>query len=42
MAIRYGYQRFQGDVMLATVLILLGLVEVLQMTGDRLSRQMRH
>lgn len=42
LAIRYGYQRFRGDVMLATVLILLGLVEVLQIIGDRLSRMMRH
>lgn len=26
LAIRYGYQRFQGDVMLATVVVLLALV----------------
>jgi D-methionine transport system permease protein len=36
LAIRYGYQRFQTDVMLATVLILIVLVQVLQMIGDRL------
>ena len=34
LAIRYGYQRFQTDVMVVTVVLL--LVLVLQMTGDRL------
>ncbi len=36
LAIRYGYQRFQTDVMVVTVLLLLVLVQALQMTGDRL------
>ena len=36
LAIRYGYQRFQTDVMLVTVILLLVLVQGLQMTGDRL------
>ena len=30
IAIRYGYQRFQGDVMLATIIILIVLVQVIQ------------
>lgn len=38
LAIRYGYQRFQTDVMIATVVILLVLVQILQMLGDRLVR----
>jgi ABC-type methionine transport system permease subunit len=42
LAIRYGYQRFQGDVMLATVVALLALVQVLQLTGDWLARRARH
>lgn len=42
LAIRYGYQRFQGDVMLATVLVLLGLVQVVQLAGERLARRVRH
>lgn len=42
LAIRYGYQRFQGDVMIATVLVLLGLVQAMQWAGDWLSRRMRH
>lgn len=34
LAIRYGYQRFRGDVMLATVIILIALVQVVQSSGD--------
>jgi D-methionine transport system permease protein len=35
LAIRYGYQRFQTEVMVITVVLLLILVQVLQMIGDR-------
>ena len=38
LAIRYGYQRFQVDVMIATVVILIVLVQVVQSAGDRVSR----
>jgi len=38
LAIRFGYQRFQTDVMLITVVLLLVLVQFLQMAGDRLVR----
>lgn len=38
IAIRYGYQRFQGDVMLATIVILIVLVQVIQSAGDYISR----
>ncbi|WP_176513188.1 methionine ABC transporter permease [Pseudomonas faucium] len=38
LAIRFGYQRFQTDVMVATVLLLIVLVQALQMGGDRLVR----
>ncbi|TVQ72564.1 MAG: ABC transporter permease [Oceanospirillales bacterium] len=36
LAIRYGYQRFQTDVMVVTVVLLLILVQILQSLGDRL------
>lgn len=36
LAIRFGYQRFQTDVMVVTVVLLLILVQLLQMLGDRL------
>ena len=38
LASRFGYQRFQTDVMLVTVALLLVLVQLLQMAGDRLVR----
>ena len=36
LAVRFGYQRFQTDVMVVTVVLLLILVQALQMVGDRL------
>ena len=36
LAIRYGYQRFQLDVMFITVILLLLIVQVLQSAGQRL------
>ncbi|WP_246307965.1 methionine ABC transporter permease [Chitinibacter bivalviorum] len=36
LAIRFGYQRFQTDVMVVTVILLLILVQILQMVGDKL------
>jgi D-methionine transport system permease protein len=38
LAIRYGYQRFNPGVMLATVCILVVIVQLLQMSGDRLAQ----
>src|SRR5574344_2449522 len=35
LAIRYGYQRFRTDVMIAAVVIILILVEVIQFAGTR-------
>lgn len=42
LAIRFGYQRFQTDVMVVTVLLLLVLVQVLQGIGDRLVIRFSH
>ena len=39
LAIRYGYQRFNPTIMLATVAILVVIVQLLQMGGDRLARR---
>jgi len=36
LAVRYGYQRYQPDVMAVTVALLLILVQILQSSGDRL------
>lgn len=37
LALRFGYQRYQSDVMLVTVVILVVLVQLLQMFGDKLA-----
>jgi D-methionine transport system permease protein len=42
IAIRYGYQRFMRDVMAATVVILVLMVQLFQLAGDKLSDSMRH
>lgn len=42
LAIRFGYQRFQTDVMMVTVVLLLILVQVLQMVGDAVVRKVSH
>lgn len=38
LGIRYGYQRFMPDVMLAVVVVLIVLVQLVQSAGDRLAR----
>lgn len=42
LAIRFGYQRFQTDVMIVTVVLMLVLVQVLQMIGDGVVRKVSH
>lgn len=42
LAVRFGYQRFQTDVMVVTVVLLLSLVQILQMIGDRLVAKVSH
>jgi len=42
LAIRYGYQRFNDQVMVGTVIILVALVQGVQMSGDRLVRRLAH
>lgn len=42
LAIRYGYQRFQTDVMLITVALMVAIVQIIQFAGDRLARRADH
>ncbi|WP_104721332.1 methionine ABC transporter permease [Helicobacter mesocricetorum] len=42
IAIKYGYYRFQSDIMLYTVVILIFLVQVIQSFGDFLYRKLKH
>ncbi|HIW37046.1 MAG TPA: ABC transporter permease [Candidatus Treponema faecavium] len=37
LAIRYGYQRFRTDVMIAAVVVILVLVELIQLAGTKIS-----
>lgn len=38
IAIRYGYQRYQNDVMIATIVILVVLVQIVQSAGSQWAR----
>lgn len=38
LAIRYGYQRFQTDILVATVIILIVIVEIIQRSGNLFAR----
>lgn len=38
LAIRYGYYRFETDVMVITVLVLVALVQAIQFTGTRIAK----
>lgn len=40
LAIRYGYQRFQPDVMIATVIVLIIMVQAMQSLGDYASKKL--
>ncbi|GGZ30999.1 methionine ABC transporter permease [Asticcacaulis endophyticus] len=42
LAVRYGYQRFQTDVMLVTVVLIILLVQGLQVAGDALVARFSH
>ncbi|WP_356627490.1 methionine ABC transporter permease [Pseudomonas moraviensis] len=42
LAIRYGYQRFNNEVMVATVVVLVILVQGVQSLGDRWVRSLEH
>ena len=42
LAVRYGYQRFNTAVMLVTVAVLVVLVQLVQLLGDRLVHRLSH
>ncbi|MBO7427840.1 MAG: ABC transporter permease [Paludibacteraceae bacterium] len=39
LAIRFGYYRYQTDVMIITVLLLIGLVQIIQTIGEKASQK---
>jgi D-methionine transport system permease protein len=42
LAVRYGYQRFETGVMVATVVLLVVLVQLVQTLGDLVARRLTH
>ena len=40
LAIRYGYQRFRPEIMLATVIVLIALVQLVQFAGNALAKRL--
>ena len=40
LAIRYGYQRFRPDIMIATVVVLIIMVQVVQFAGNALAKKL--
>ena len=42
LAVSYGYQRYQTDVMLACIIVIILIVVIVQLVGDRLSRLVDH
>jgi D-methionine transport system permease protein len=40
LGIRYGYQRFRPDMMLAVVVVLIAMVQAVQSLGDTLARRL--
>ncbi|TWG97656.1 D-methionine transport system permease protein [Ochrobactrum sp. J50] len=42
LGIRFGYQRFMPEVMIAVVIILVAIVQSMQLTGDYAARLANH
>ncbi|TFW23033.1 methionine ABC transporter permease [Duganella callida] len=40
LAIRYGYYRFETDIMVATVAILIAMVQIIQFAGNRIAQRL--
>ncbi|WP_313376675.1 methionine ABC transporter permease [Pantoea sp. CTOTU50773] len=42
LAVVYGYQRFDNHIMIATIVVLIALIQTIQFIGDRLVAILRH
>jgi D-methionine transport system permease protein len=42
LGVQYGYERFDTPVMVATVVVLIAVVQLIQFAGDRLARRLTH
>jgi D-methionine transport system permease protein len=42
LAVNYGYQQFDDNIMISCIVLLVVLVQVIQFTGDRVVRVLSH
>ncbi len=42
LAVVYGYQRFDNHIMIATIVVLIATIQLIQFIGDRLAAALRH
>jgi D-methionine transport system permease protein len=42
LGVQYGYERFDTPVMVATVVVLIAVVQIIQFAGDRVARRLTH
>ena len=42
LAVNYGYRRFDNNIMIACIVLLIVLVQAIQFTGDRVVRRLTH
>ena len=42
LAVNYGYQQFDNNIMISCIVLLIALVQVIQFTGDRVVRALQH
>ena len=42
LGVQYGYERFDTPVMIATVVVLIAVVQIIQFVGDRIARRLTH
>ena len=42
LAIRYGYQRFELNIMIITIVVLILMVQLIQSVGDRIAQRFNH
>lgn len=42
LAVVYGYQRFDNTIMISTIVVLIATIQIVQFSGDRLARSLKH
>lgn len=42
LAVNYGYRRFDDNIMVACIVLLIAIVQLIQFSGDRVVRALTH